>query len=352
MRIGLIVRAEERGLGIQTYEAWRHLSPAKTLLVDVGTERAFGFDGRPERYPDATVFHAPDLRFDEKRTRDWLEGLDVVWSAETFYDWRMCDWARDMGVRTVCHANPELWPHYRYPFPEPDAWWVATPWRLEHLPPRTRVVPHPVALDRFETGDHLGPYDTWDGPLRVLHVVGRAAIGDRNGTATLLEAVRNLRRPMDITVASQRPDELGNLPAGNRRHRVFLRTMGPTREYPQLYEQQDVLVLPRRYGGLCLPVQEALGAGLAVVMSDCSPNEIWPGERVLAKPGITIEMLGGVIDTWNTDPVGLANVLNELSSNREALKAARQASWDWALLHSWEALRDTWLDEFDRVVFA
>lgn len=352
MRIGLIVRAEERGLGIQTYEAWRHLEPAKTLLVDVGSERAFGFGGRPERYPGATVFHAPDLKFDEPAARAWLDGLDVVWTAETFYDWRMCTWAREMGVRTVCHANPELWPHYRYPFPEPDAWWVATPWRLEHLPPRTQVVPHPVALERFEDGNHPGPHDTWDGQLRVLHVVGRTAIGDRNGTALLVEAIRNLRRPMDITIASQRPDELGNLPAGNRRHRVFLRTMGPTAEYPDLYVGHDVLVMPRRYGGLCLPVQEALASGLAVVMSDCPPNDIWPGPRILAKPGVQIEMLGGIIQTWNTDPVGLAGILNELSSSPNLLRGYRMDAWEWARLHSWDALGDVWRHEFDRVVSA
>jgi glycosyltransferase involved in cell wall biosynthesis len=39
-----------------------------------------------------------------------------------------------------------------------------------------------------------------------------------------------------------------------------------------LYNGFDAMVLPRRYAGLCLPMNEALISGMPVFMTDVSPN--------------------------------------------------------------------------------
>jgi glycosyltransferase involved in cell wall biosynthesis len=52
----------------------------------------------------------------------------------------------------------------------------------------------------------------------------------------------------------------------------------------ELYTRVDALILPRRYGGLCLPMNEALLSGLPVIMPDCSPNNDVLPERWLV-PG-------------------------------------------------------------------
>ena len=60
MRLGLIARCDQSGLGVQTHEFYRHMQPDKTLVIDVGhlynktthcNKRSY-----PDRYPDATVY--------------------------------------------------------------------------------------------------------------------------------------------------------------------------------------------------------------------------------------------------------------------------------------------------------
>jgi hypothetical protein len=43
--------------------------------------------------------------------------------------------------------------------------------------------------------------------------------------------------------------------------------------YLDQYKDGDVLVIPRKYGGLCLPMQEALAHGIPVIMPDIEPND-------------------------------------------------------------------------------
>src|SRR5581483_7515404 len=42
--------------------------------------------------------------------------------------------------------------------------------------------------------------------------------------------------------------------------------------YEDIYKKGSVLVLPRKYGGNCLPMNEALSAGMPVIMSNISPQ--------------------------------------------------------------------------------
>lgn len=54
MRLGLIVRAVNRGLGVQTWETWRALNPAVTVVIDSLPDRG-AWKFYPERFPDAIV---------------------------------------------------------------------------------------------------------------------------------------------------------------------------------------------------------------------------------------------------------------------------------------------------------
>src|SRR5262249_55476915 len=130
---------------------------------------------------------------------DWLDGLDVVYSAETFYDWRLVEWARDRGVATVLHVMPELLGAIS-PAQMPPRLWRPTGWRMSELPAGTEVVPVPVAADRF---CDFRPSSEADGPLRVLHVAGRRAAADRNGTLSLYQALRTVGERVEITITTQ-----------------------------------------------------------------------------------------------------------------------------------------------------
>lgn len=347
MKWGLIARGEDRGLGNMTWEIHRNLHPDRTLLLDLG-DLARGFPVHPERYPEAGRLAwtgAPLDAVHEKAVRSWLEGLDVVYSAETYYDWRILDWAREAGVATVLHVMPEFYRCGQDGIPMPDAVWAPTSWRLDELPDATRVVPVPVALDRLAQDRPLN--ERTDTPLRVLHPAGHRAASDRNGTQIVIRSVQHMTQRIEVTIAGQD----GRLPS------TSLRRGGPVSvrvapkgqpNYWQLYRDQDVLVMPRRYGGLCLPVQEGIASGLVPVMPDVAPNGDWPAMLVPCGGNGTIATQGGVLRMVATKPADLARAVDVLARDRGVLATWREAGRLWAHGHSWEALAPLWLDELQR----
>jgi glycosyltransferase involved in cell wall biosynthesis len=332
MRTGVIARCDPRGLGNQTYDVCLNLHPDRVLLIDPGPDKRF--TQHPERYEawDVTTARWTAGRLDPDVVRPWLAGLDVVYTAETPYDARLPQWAADEGCRVAVHANPEF-------LSPKDAqaevcWWVATPWRLDHLPPSTRVVPMPApdAPFRREPG----------GPVRFLHVAGWPAVGDRNGTGVVAEAAARMRSGAQVVIRGQHRDI-------TRYRRANVRVeAGNLSDHWDLYRDCDVLVSPRRFGGLHLPALEALACGLPVVMSDTSPNEVWPGPRIPAVEGQTVATRAGLIQLHDTDPAALAACLDELATNPEALDKHRTEARDWAAANGWGQLQDLWLSELKR----
>lgn len=343
MKVGLIARAEDRGLGVQSWEFFRHIKPERTLVIDMG-ELARGFEPHYDRYPGATVVGFRGGQLPEAEVRAWLEGLDAIFAAETLYDWHLADWAREAGARTVVQLNPEFFHHGESGGPPaPDAWWAPTPWRMEHLPKRTRLVPVPVAADRFATREaRVASHE----PLRVLHVVGHRAAADRNGTLQLFQALRHVREPIHVRLVTQDPQ----LPRIRSQRTVTVETVtGGVADYWRLYDDADVLVMPRRYGGLCLPVQEALAAGLAVVMTDCPPNQFWPIIPVRATTRTALTTATGQVPMYAAHPGELGRTLNHLAAEREAVELARRAGRAWVAAHSWEVMLPTYEAELAAV---
>lgn len=340
MRWGLVARAEDRGLAHICWEVYRHLLPTRTLVVDMGP-LARGFLPDWERYPNADT-----IRYDEtcptggplndSAMREWLAGLDVVYSAETFYDTRFVRIAREMGVRTVLHTMPEF---HKPECDEVDVVWLPTPWRAEHHPDAL-LVPVPVALDRFEP-EHLAAEAHTPGPLRVLHTAGHRAAMDRNGTLLVCEAMRHVRQPVHLTIRTQDADCPN--PSGHTPNVTVDVVYAATGDYWEQYARQHALVLPRRYGGLCLPVQEAMGAGCAVVMGGVSPNEWWPTVRVGGGRGAALQAPGGELTTFNTNPELLAVAIDQLAANRVDLGTWQERARLWSHDHSWDRLTPLWL---------
>lgn len=331
MKVGLIARGEDRGLGILTWEWHRHMAPDRTLLVDMG-ELAGGFRSHPDRFPGATPALFDGHRFaDEDAVRGWLAGLDVVYTAETWYDERLPGWCAEAGVRLVCHVMPEFFKWAGRDDLSAVRWWAPTRWLLGTLPDETTVVPVPVPLDRWPA------LRTVREPS-FLHVAGKRAAGDRNGTSIMLAALARVTQPMEVTITTQN----AQLPQARIARCVDLRCVtGGVGDYWRLY-QQSALVMPRRYGGLSLPVNEAAGAGLALVMTDTSPNPVtWPIERVEVERWTRQACPAGTVPSAVPSARSLAAALDRLAGDREVMDRARERSRTWAIEHSWEVLRPT-----------
>lgn len=347
MRVGLIARSEDRGLGVQTWEFYRHLRPDATLLIDMGKLDG-GFAAHPERFPDAQLVHFLDERLVEVDVvRDFLTAVDVVYTAETCYDWRVPTWAAEARTGLVVHANPEF---YHHPIdksrPHPTAWWAPTSWRLGHLPAETRVVEVPCSVDLFPSTVAAAPESHQE--ARWLHVVGHKAAGDRNGTTLLLRALRKLRHRHVVTMTSQ-GESLPSTRALGPGVTVEYRTDQPVANRTDLYAGHHALVLPRRYGGLCLPALEAMSAGLMVVMSAASPNEAWPGPRVAAVRAGQLHLHSGRMTLMATNIPDLSRTMDLFAGDAEQLAAGQAEARAWAVAHSWDNLTQLYVDELTRV---
>lgn len=348
-RVGLVARADDGGLGTMTREFHRHLRPEATLVVDLGGQ------GRGAVHPEWYPGSFEDDPLEQRETVRWTEGwptdadvlwlldrCDVVYSAEVLYHHRFLDLAsggldpdrEDLNGRRVpvfLHAMPELWDVdvSRAETLLPTSWLMDRPRFADacHLPV-------PVALDRFE--DILETrlaraHAPNPGPPRLLHVAGPAML-DRNGTALVAAALRHVRTDCVLTIVGAAAGQRAGAPGrvGNVEVR-FVDSAAP--DYWSNYEGHDLLVQPRRYGGLSLVHQEAAAAGLGLVMLDRAPDREFPGVHVPTLPDPPVErMKGGTFPVEACDPVELAALIDHACQYRavlgdDALEWADELAW-------------------------
>lgn len=333
--IGVVARAEDRGLGNLTWEAVRALQPDRVLVVTMGARDA-GFVAHLDRFPGATVVEWNlDGQLPGGEVKRWLSGLDAVYCAETPYDERFPGWCAQLGVRCVIHAMPEF---FRPAWAELPGvtWWNPTTWMQPSLPPGSRIMPVPVALDRWPipASDRAEP-----DVVTFLHVVGHRTAGDRNGTISLANALRRATAPMRVRFLVQG----SSFPTVRSSPQVEIEVVrGGVEQYWDLYEGADVLVMPRRYGGLSLPVQEAAGAGLALVMTDVEPNRTWPIVPVPVRQRFPIHTPAGDVTTVEADPRVLALTLDHLATRRADLLDHQLAARAWAEENDWDRWAPRW----------
>jgi hypothetical protein len=196
MRLGLIARADNRGLGQQTWAAYRNLKPAKTMVVDCPSAQPLKL--HLDRFPDATVIHGLPNSYEIER---FLDGVDTVYTAETGYSNALWDLAARAGVRTVLHANYE----FLDPHDHPTVWAAPSPWNIGNWPAGTVQLPVPIETDRLTPEKH--GYTA----RRFLHIVGRPAIHDRNGTLDLLLSLQHVTATIEVTIKCQQPGWVGGL---------------------------------------------------------------------------------------------------------------------------------------------
>jgi len=335
MRLGLIARADNRGLGQQTWAVQRNLKPAKTMVVDC--DSAQPLDLHLERFPNAYIVRGLPSAYEYQH---FVDGLDAVYTAETGYG-DLWTHANKAGVKTVLHANYE----FLDPRDQPTVWAAPSPWHLDRFPAGAQHLPVPIELDRFPVTEK---------PLRAsrfLHVVGRPAIHDRNGTLDLLQALQHVTATITMTVTCQVPGYVGSLIHDHNIRtpdNVTLILDSVDRDfYWTAYQHQDALILPRRFGGLCLPANEAIGAGIPVIMPDIDPNNTW-----LPAEWLTESMLAGDfrakqhIFWYRTDPRVLSAKIDQLALDNDFYVRACAKAHVLRQQLSWETLTPRYIEAF------
>lgn len=327
MIVGLVARATRSGLGYQSLNFFENYRPEVTLVIT-------NVDSRSEEnlhwYPGALVesFKALDHSKELKR---FMRYIDVAFSAETMYHPHVLDEAERYGVRTVVQGNPELTRTPDMPgwigAPSEIVW--PTDWLLDKM--GGRVLPVPVSYQCYHEAPIL------ERPLKVLHVAGRRAIGDRNGSDVFVDSLRWISTPTHVRIVVQ--DGFDPQPRGPIPDHVTWEVMRDPKNRETMYAGMHVLVLPRRYGGLCLPALEAMRAGLAIMMSDCPPNRTWPIIPLEAIGGRMQRVAYGSVKTHDVRARVIAQEIDYLNKDRTRLERAVKAARVWVQENQWEQWR-------------
>jgi glycosyltransferase involved in cell wall biosynthesis len=212
--------------------------------------------------------------------------------------------------------------------PAPDLFAAPSLWRWADVPLANKVY-LPVPVNRSAL-----PYRRRESLRTLLHTAGTGAPHDRNGTGLLVEAMRLLPRDVkvELTIASHR-----RLPkVKDRRIKTSVRVMD---RYTDLYQDEDAFVMPRKYGGLCLPLNEAAACGMPVIMTDLPPqNEILPGEALVPAAPVSEFMMRSRIRVYETTPRVVAHKITELYRNPDLVAKLSDASNAYADSISWDQM--------------
>lgn len=347
MRVGLIARADYVGLAIQTHNFWKWVQPEVTLIPDF---TAYGHQP-PDMsiYPGAIKWDRPfgymrdfqEIDEPDPYIDHMLDNVDCVFTCETPYNYYLFTEARRRGIRTVLQPNFEFLRYMRPDgCPEPDVFGMPSTWHLDRIRQMLpgRDVRHlPVPVD----GDVL-PFTPRTELKRILHTCGTVAQPDRNGTQVFFQAME-LLLDTDLTavVHSQR-DTIGMTPPPN----VELR-LDTLRNYYDFYRPEfDLFVMPRRWGGLCLPMQEALAVGMPVLMPNCEPNStVLPGSMLTPCHLFGQMECTSMIDLYDVNPADLASQIRQWQYPDLMVQGSEWAQ-QWRNAHTWDALWPQYVDAF------
>jgi hypothetical protein len=311
MRVGIIARSDNTGLGNQTKELVDMLNPSSILLID---STPFNKNKQhPEWYKDYNCIRStgfPSLQ----QIKLFLNQVDVVISCETFYDQNFVKYAQRRGVKTILQYNYELFGNLAAPnLPLPNILLSPSVWHIDHvkklfgkqstvmhLPPPTNPSIFSGAKEINMSKDHK----------RILHIAGKKAAKDRNGTDTVLQMLKYSKADYELVIRSQ-----SEIETDIKDSRLTIEIGNPDNR-EDMYSGFDAMVLPRRYAGLCLPMNEALMSALPVFMTNVSPNnKILPEDWLVESTKIGSFRTKSMVDIYDISPDKFANIVDGYIKN-------------------------------------
>lgn len=325
MNICIIARADATGLGVQSRNWVRLLDPYKVVIID---SRPFNNNQQYfEWYSDRKNTFVVNGFIKHHEIDAILNGVDVLLMFETPYNYDLIKVARESGIKTILQNNWEFTDYLqRLELPLPDLLVNHSYWHLEEQKQRwpdiTDYCPTPLFIEDFN--EVYKQNLSRQGLVKFLHVAGRKTYEDRNGTLDLIEAVKLIPRSIDfeLVIKTQSVDI-----AGISDDRVVIDRLSPIDER-DLYRDFDAMIMPRRYAGACLPMNEALISGLPVIMTDIDPNnKILPHNWLVKANKKGSFMARIMIDIFSADPVDLAARISQFAvTDRSLLNGYKESA--------------------------
>jgi len=341
MRIGLIARADHTGLGIQSLGFYRNI-PCKALVID------FHRMGQPHsahilepdfsRFPNEQVFtwgtvHRPFGGIPPEIIENFVKDLDILFCMETPYDYEVFNICKRKKVKTVLQLNYEFL-DYPSDLPYPTLFAAPSLWNYDLIPNPKCYLPVPAE-----------PQPVMYSPNTFLHVAGRHAVHDRNGTQTLFDALNYVRNDITLIVRAQQ-DTLFVPP--NRRSNITMVVDTKNKKSHLENYTGGVLVMPRKYGGLCLPMNEAISFGMPVIATDISPNNTWLPREWLVEANHCGQLRGKkTVEMFEANPVKLGQMIDDFCN---MYPRAHEIAKDLRDSISWERLKPRYLEVFNELL--
>ena len=301
---GAVIYCTEQGLGRQAKSFFDH-----GIFSEVLIQPHHSYVNHYEWYPN--------------RVRDYEELLSKcseIWFFETPFDWKYITRARERGIKTVlvlmyeCSKNPL--PYF------PDVLVGGSVMEREFFGDTVHVINVPAS-------DEL----VWRKRVKAeifIHNGGHGGIGGRNGTRELMEAMKHVKSPIKLIIRTQIPIKMIDDPRIEYRVGDF--------PYEQIFDEGDVFIYPDKFGGSCLPLQEAHASGMMVMASDRHPTNTWlPKECLIPIEGYTKERISSVFDSAIVSPIKIAECLDKWY-NKDITEFSLQGK-QWKEQNSWTKLK-------------
>ena len=334
MKIGLIGRADRTGLGIETAEFVRHFPDTKVLIAAIppkDAQNASYYDLNLKGLADCEVW---DMPLSDKVLRAFLKGLDVLFTIETPYNRNAYKIAREMGVKTILRVNYEWLEDYES---NPDIFLAPSLWHFSNYPQPSAYLPYPIATDRIK-------FRLRKKAKTFVHIAGNMkAANDRNGTEALIKAIP-LVKNQNIKFIIKSQVEIPSIK--DKRVQVICQDV---ENYWENWDGDgDVLVLPRRYAGQSLPLNEAMASGMAIMATNMSPQaDFLPSELLIPIRG-TLEMdINRPIEVCQINPRDIAAKIDEIAETdiTRFSKISGHIAKEW----SWDNLKPKYLTIFNNL---
>jgi glycosyltransferase involved in cell wall biosynthesis len=289
------------------------------------------------------ILRAPDID-------EFLQDLDVVFVAEAPYNYYLYQRARELGVKTAVQYNYEFFDWFANPhYPMPDMLIAPSMWHYQHIEVFCNANNIKHVYLHCPVDRQVIKSRTIQKARTFLHTAGRSAAHDRNGTKTVIAASKLLKSDARIVVHFQGEQGLAHQTTMTTAdYHAYAAAYGDPNKlkivteefanYADVYAMGDVLVLPRRYGGNCLPLNEALASGMPAIMTDIDPNNKFLPQAWLTKADKISEFEPRTkIDIYETHPHILARKIDHfyyygeqaiMGASAHASNLAERISWD------------------------
>jgi len=315
VKIGVVVFANNSGLGNQSRRLVELIRPSRILAID-----SSGFSQNKDQHFDwysgfsgYKVSGFPN----NFEVRKFVQGLTHVLVCENPMNFYLLDACKRLGIKLYIASNYEFCDHLNKELTLPYKFLMPSYWHLDTMKSRfgdniVEYLPPPIDPAEFATAREINIKRT--NTPRFLHIAGTIAVNDRNGTLTLLQSLKTARSNFELVIRSQRELPRDYI-VDDKRVRYI---MEDERVVSKMYEDYDALILPRRYGGLSLTTNEALMSAMPVIMTDISPNNQLLPEQWLVKAKKTGEFTTRTaIDIYTASSLSLSKKIDSLT--REVL---------------------------------